>query len=186
MRRVIVTAIVTVGFATTGCSTLSPTENGILGGGALGGVTGAIIGHAAGNTAAGAAIGAGVGAVAGGVTGNAIEKSENKAVVQAQAQAQAQIQARQLGLTDIVQMAQSQVSDAVIVGQIRSTGSVYNLSPTDIQWLKTNGVSDGVILEMQQARPQVIYARPRPYYVEPVYVAPAPVVGVGFGYGRRW
>jgi hypothetical protein len=86
-------------------------------------------------------------------------------------------------------MVQGQVSDAVIVGQIRSTGSSYNLSPSDIQWLKSNGVSDGVIIEMQQSRQRpVVYGRQRPVYVveEPVYVGPPPVVGVGFGYGRRW
>ena len=95
-------------------------------------------------------------------------------------------------MTDIVQMANGQVSDAVIIGQIRSTGSSYTLSPTDIQWLKNNSVSDGVILEMQQTagRRPVVYGRPRPVYVveEPVYVGPPPVVGVGFsyGHGRRW
>lgn len=169
--------------ALTGCASLSPTENGVLGGGAIGGLTGAAIGNAAGNTGAGAAIGAGVGALTGGLAGNAVEKAENKAI--------AQQQARQLGLTDVVQMANGQVSDAVIIGQIRSTGSTYNLSPTDIQWLKNNGVSDAVVLEMQQAsRRPVVYGRPRPVYVveDPVYVAPPPVVGVGFHYGhcRRW
>lgn len=182
MRRLLFTFSMVLTCGITGCASLTPTENGVLGGGALGGVTGAVIGNAVGNTGAGAAIGAGVGALAGGLTGNSIEKAENKAVAQAQA--------RQLGLTDIVQMANGQVSDAVIIGQIRSTGSSYTLSPTDIQWLKNNGVSDGVILEMQQSahRRPVVYGRPRPVYVveEPICYGPPPVVGVGFHYGRRW
>jgi len=178
--------------STVGCSSLTPTENGVLGGGALGGVTGAVVGHALGNTGAGAVIGTGVGAVAGGLTGNAIEESERKQVRAVAAQQQA---ARQLGLTDIVQMTQGRVSDSVIIGQIRSTGSFYQLSSTDIQWLKDNGVSDAVVVEMQQTasrgRP-VAYGRPvQPVYVveQPVYVGPPPpVIGVGFGYGhyRHW
>ncbi|MBX7102962.1 MAG: hypothetical protein K1X57_02700 [Gemmataceae bacterium] len=188
MRWIILLAI---GSGITGCSSLTPTENGVLGGGALGGVTGALIGKSLGNTGAGAAIGAGVGAVAGGVTGNAVEQAENKAVARATFQQQQQA-ARQLGLTDVVQMAQGKVSDPVIIGQIRTTGSRYNLSTTDIQWLKDNGVSDAVVMEMQQtaSRPApVVYARQRPVYVveEPVFVGPPPpVVGVGFYHGRRW
>jgi uncharacterized protein YcfJ len=179
----------------TGCASMTPTEQGVLGGGALGGVTGAIVGNAVGNTGAGAAIGAGVGALAGGATGNAIERAENRAVVQAQAQQQAQQTVRQLGMTDIVQMTQGGVSDQVIIGQIHSTGSIYTLSPTDIQWLKDNRVSDAVIMEMQQSASRVrpvVYGRPpaRAVYVaEPVYVyPPPPVVGVGFGFGhcRHW
>jgi uncharacterized protein YcfJ len=173
-----------------GCSSLTPTENGVLGGGALGGVAGALIGNATGNTAAGAAIGTGIGAIAGGLTGNAVEQAEHKAVARAERQ---QAAARQLGMTDVVQMSQSKVSDAVIIGQIRTTNSTYQLSPTDIQWLKENGVSDNVVLEMQQtstrARP-VVYGRPRPIYVyeEPVFIGPPPVVGFGvsYGHGRRW
>lgn len=176
-----------------GCSSLTPTENGVLGGGALGGLTGAVVGNAVGSPGAGAAIGAGLGAVAGGLTGNSIEQAENRAVVQA-AHQQQQAAARQLGMTEVAQMAQGRVSDAVIIGQIRTTGSRYMLSPTDIQWLKENGVSDPVILEMQQTsnRPApVVYARQRPVYVyeEPIIVGPPPpVIGVGFGYGRcrRW
>lgn len=175
-----------------GCSSMTPTEQGVVGGGALGGVTGAIVGNAVGNTGAGAAIGAGVGALAGGLTGNAVEKAEDKAVARVAAQQQQQQAARQLGLTDIVQMTQGGVSDQVIIGQIRSTNSIYTLSPTDIQWLKDNRVSDTVIIEMQQSasrlRP-VVYGRgPRPVvYAEPVYVVPPPPVGIGFSYvhGRR-
>lgn len=175
----------------TGCASMTPTEQGVLGGGALGGVTGAIVGNAVGNTGAGAAIGAGVGALAGGLTGNSVEQAEHRAV----AQANAAQQQRQLALTDIAQMTAGGLSDAVIIGQIRTTGSVYNLSPAELQWLKDAGVHDAVVLEMQQtaARPRpLVHGRgPRPVYVveQPVFVGPPPpVVGVGFSYGhcRHW
>jgi len=169
----------------TGMPVRNNTGTGVLTGAGVGAVLGYLT-----NTNKGeqgrknALIGAGVGALAGGLTGNAIEQSEHRAVAQATAVQQQQQAARQLGLTDIVQMVQGRVSDPVIISQIRTTGSLYNLSATDIQWLKDSGVSDAVIVEMQQTatRPrQVVYGRPRPVYVveEPVYVAPAPVVGVG-------
>ena len=68
---------------------------------------------------------------------------------------------------------------------IRSTGTTYNLRVEDIQYLKEQGVSDAVVAEMQMRRPVRVI---QPVYTRPVYVEPAPVVGVGvgFGYGRRW
>jgi hypothetical protein len=166
-----------------GCSSLSNTENGALAGGAIGAGTGALIGHATGHTAGGALIGAGVGALSGGLIGNAVDKSEakTKAAIAAQAPAQGP-----LGLTDIVQMAQQHVSDDVIITQIRTTRSVFNLSGQDTIWLKNNGVSDPVLQEMLTTRDRY----PGYYAGQPVYVVeppPPPVaVGVGFGYGRRW
>jgi len=175
---------------TTGCSSMSQTEAGAVGGGLLGAGAGALIGSATGHTGAGAAIGAGVGALAGGVTGNAVEESEKRTQAQIQAAAAAQAQARPpLGLVDVVTMSQQHISDSVIITQIRTTGSVYRLTPTDINWLKENGVSDGVIIEMQatasRVPPAVTVVRPvRPVYV---YEEPPPI-GVGFTYTRyrRW
>jgi uncharacterized protein YcfJ len=168
----------------SGCSSLNNTENGALAGGALGAGTGALIGHATGHTGAGALIGAGVGALSGGLIGHAVDNSEKKAEAVAAAQAQGS-----LGLTDIVQLAQSHVSDDVIIAQIRSTHSVFNLSAQDTIWLKQNGVSDYVVQEMiatAHRYPRRIYTT-APVYTEPVYVVePAPVVGVGVGYYGRF
>lgn len=173
-----------------GCASMTPTEQGLLGGGAVGGTAGAIIGNAVGDPAAGAVIGAGLGAVAGGLTGNAIEESEKRTAVQAAAVQQASVRPAPLGVTDVAQMTQQGISDAIIVQQIRNTGSMYQLSPTDIQWLKNNGVSDVVILEMQataqRVKPVVVQPRPvRPVYIveDPWYAPPPP--GLHFGYTYR-
>jgi len=172
---------------TTGCSSLSNTEGGALAGGALGAGTGALIGKATGHTGAGALIGAGVGAVSGGLVGNAIDKSEEKTA--AMVAAANNPPRGPLGITDVAQMAQSHISDDVIVSQIRTTGSVYRLSATDITWLKQNGVSDAVVMEMQATAnryPRRVYTAAPVYVVEP---PPPPVsVGVGFGYygHGRW
>ena len=157
-----------------GCESLNHTENGALAGGAVGAGAGALIGHAAGNTGAGALIGAGVGALSGGLIGSAQDHAEKKAETQA-------AQARAIAMSDIVSMTQQHVNDAVIINQIRSSPTVFNLSGTDITWLKQNGVSDQVIMEMQATA----YRYPRRYYTavpvygDPVYVEPPPPVGVG-------
>ena len=178
-----------------GCESMSHTDKGVLGGGAIGAGTGALIGSATGHTGAGAAIGAGVGAVTGGLIGNDIDKSEAKTKAEiAQASAAAAAPANgPLSLPDIAQMAQSGLSDSVIIGQIRTTRSVYVLTPQDLAWLKTQQVSDAVVMEMQATasrmpQPGRVYARPY-YGPDVVYVDPygPPPVGVGFSYRyRRW
>src|SRR5436305_10979657 len=150
----------------TGCSSLSQTEAGAVGGGLLGAGAGALIGSATGHTGAGAAIGAGVGALAGGVTGNAVEESEKRTQAQIQAATAAQARA-QLGLVDVATMSQQHISDSVIISQIRTTGSVYRLTATDINWLKENGVSDPVIMEMQATASRVPPAYVRTQVVRP-------------------
>jgi hypothetical protein len=176
-----------------GCSSMNNTEKGVLGGGAIGAGTGAIVGHALGNTGAGALVGAGVGALSGGLIGNGIDESEKK--TEAKIAAATAASRPPLGMTDIAQMSQQHISDSVIIEQIRSTGSVYQLSPTDIYWLKQNGVSDTVVREMQETAtryPRRVYTA-TPVYPAPVYERvyvydPPPPVSFGIGYThyRRW
>src|SRR5438874_1661597 len=80
-------------FLAGGCESISHTDKGVLGGGAVGGATGALIGSATGHTGAGAAIGAGVGALTGGLIGNDIDQSEAKTKAQI-AQTSAAVPAR--------------------------------------------------------------------------------------------
>ena len=54
----------------TGCESMTHTEKGVLGGGAIGAGTGALIGSATGHAGAGAVIGAAVGGLSGGLIGN--------------------------------------------------------------------------------------------------------------------
>src|SRR5919202_1342002 len=119
----------------TGCESMTHTEKGVLGGGAIGAGTGALIGSATGHTGAGAAIGAAVGGLSGGLVGNEVEKSEARTKAEIAA-SQAPVRGP-LSLQEIAQMAQQGISDPVIIGQIRSTRSVYNLNPNDIAWLKS-------------------------------------------------
>src|SRR5262245_57178111 len=168
-------AVLSAVILAAGCDSLNHTDKGLLGGGLIGGATGAAIGSATGNTGAGAAIGAGVGAITGGLIGNEMDQSDAKTKAQI-AQVSATVPANgPLALQQIAQMAQSGMSDAVIIGQIRATRSVYVLTPEDLAWLKSQQVSDPVVLEMQATATRVpqprVYARP-PYGPEVVYVEP--------------
>jgi hypothetical protein len=176
LRRLAPGALLALGLC--GCSSLSNTDRGVLGGGAIGAGTGAAIGSATGHTGAGAAIGGIVGAVSGGLIGNAVDESERKQEARQAAAAQ-----HMLGLQDIANMTSRGVSESVIISQIRSTGSVYNLTADDIIWLKQNAVSDVVIQEMQASAaryPRRVYSAGA-VYVVPEPPPPPPPVSVGFG-----
>jgi hypothetical protein len=112
----------------------------------------------------------------GGIAGaNQDRREEHKAAVQAAVNAQT---ARQMNINEIVQMAQSGQSDAVIMNQIASTGSVFNLTSDDVNYLHQQRVSDQVITYMQQRRyvyVQPVYPYPPP---PPVYVEPGVSVGI--------
>src|SRR5258708_4246615 len=70
--------ILAPGLLSCGCSSMSNTEAGAVGGGLVGAGAGAVVGHALGNTGAGALIGAGAGALTGGLIGNSQDEREKK------------------------------------------------------------------------------------------------------------
>jgi uncharacterized protein YcfJ len=164
----------------SGCSSMNNTEKGALAGGGIGAGVGAAIGSVTHHTGAGALIGGATGALVGGAVGNDMDKEKAKQERIAAAEA------RQLKITDVAMMAQQHISDGIIINQIRSTGSVYHLSTDEIVWLRQQGVSEGVIGEMQATayRPvRRVYA-PAPVVV--VEQPPPPVsVGVGIGFHGR-
>jgi hypothetical protein len=155
---------------------MNNTESGAVTGGALGGVAGAIVGSAARAPGVGAVIGAGTGALIGAAAGHAKDKAEQRAAAQ-------DLQYRQTVLPPekVVELVQAHVGDGVIINQIRTTNALYYLRAEDITWLKSQGVSDVVIAEMQAT------AAPRyPQRVVVVDPGPPPVrVGVGVGFVGR-
>lgn len=189
---------------TSGCSTMNNTEKGALGGGAIGAGVGTLIGAATGNPRTGAAVGTAIGAGVGALAGNDMDREDQtRRDAVRLAEAQAASQAKPLGMIDVVQMASGNppAGDDVIINAIRQSRSTFQLSPTDIAYLKQNNVSDRVIIEMQNSQGRVaisppprtvvvqepttvIYERPYypPYYCgpRPVYVMPPPPT-VGFG-----
>lgn len=183
-----------------GCEHMSDTAKGAGIGGALGTGAGLAIGAATGNPKTGAVAGGLLGAGVGAAVGNESDhqKEEKREIRQAAAVAAAQQQPK-MGMMDVVHMVQAGHGEAVIVNQIRLTGSTFQLSGTDLDYLKSCNVPDGVILAMQNARPQVvavggrrpvvvhepatvIYERPAPVYV----YGPPPPPAFGVTYIRRF
>jgi hypothetical protein len=151
-----------------GCaSTPNHTEEGAL----IGGGTGAAIGALADRKrpGEGALIGAGIGTAVGALAGHSADEREKAAA--------ARTARGPLSPEDVVRMSHEGVSDNLIINQIRTSGTRYNLNAEWIVWLQNNGVSQPVITEMQNTA----YRRPRYYsYDDPaVYVAPPPPPSVG-------
>ena len=179
-----------------GCAGMNNTERDARTGALLGAGGGAVLGQAAGgHPLVGAILGAGAGTLLGGAVGNEEDKRERADLLQAKNEAEAK-QGTPLGLTDIIQLAQKDVGDEVIINQIRTTHSTFQLSSEDLRFLKENKVSDRVVLEMQNRRPDAhppdapgyprgpryISGPPPPYYF---YGPPPPPPGIGVGFVIR-
>ena len=199
VRLGVLGTLIAAGLGSAGCEHMNNTEKGAGIGGALGAGAGLAVGAATGNPRTGAAVGGLLGAGTGALIGNDVDHQEKREKDFQQAVATAQVQAQQqrMGLSDVVHMTQQGHDDQVIINQIRSTGSTFQLAASDLDYLKNSGVSNRVIAEMQAARgptrivgpsPSTVIVEqpvyPYPYYYRPVYVAPGPVF-VG-GYYRRW
>jgi hypothetical protein len=103
------------------------------------------------------------------------------------------------GVDDVLKLSRAQIGDDVILNYIHGMGTVYNLKPVDIVYLKNAGVSDRVINAMlEQGRQTEVAAQPAvpsvpntaavpsatsaqvaptyaaPTYAAPTYTAPAP------------
>jgi len=162
----------------TGCESMSNTAAG----GLIGAGTGAGLGALAGG-GKGALIGGLAGGLVGGAVGNSMDQQQKAATQQQLAAAEAARNAvPPVGMSDVIQMTRSGMSDGVIITQIRNSGSTYQLSLEDLRTLQANSVSQAVIYEMQ-SRPPVVRVAPRPYYGPGYYYAPPPppppAIGVG-------
>lgn len=179
-------------------------QQGAVLGTALGGTTGAIVGHQSGHSAEGALIGAAAGALTGGLVGDAQDARAERDAAIAQVNYQQQMAA--LNNHEIIRMAQSGLSDSVIIGAIQQRGGQFDLSPDGLIYLKTNGVSDTVIRAVQQASTPtavvtapaatatpsvhgvvVVHPRPVARIVAPApYVPRRPIGPPRRHRGRRW
>jgi len=102
-------------------------------GGLLGAAVGGIVGHQSGHGLEGAAIGGAAGAISGGLIGNRMDK---KALA---------TNPNHITVIKIAEMASKDIPDAVIIGEIQRTNSVYTLSSEVITYLKEHGVSDRIV-----------------------------------------
>lgn len=172
----------------TGCQSMNNAQSGALTGAGMGALTGAVIGSNSGHAEGGALIGAATGALAGGLIGDAEDAREERDAAIAQA-AFAQQAQQAVTNVDVIQLASNGVSEEVIISTIRSQGGRFDLSPQAVITLKNSGVSDRVILEMQNhdrisAPVTAVVAEP-----PPVVVVNPPGPRLHFSIGprpRRW
>jgi surface antigen len=177
----------------TGCAGASKTAQGAGIGGAIGAGTGALIGKANnGKAGQGALVGGLIGAGVGGLIGNEHDRQDKAAMEERIRQAES---SPPMGMDDVIQLTKDNTPEDVIISQIRSTGSTFQLTTEDVRTLNSSGVSPSVIKEMQYRRPG---SHPRPRYgpppgpvivhpVQPVYVVPAPLPPPpGFGVGLHF
>jgi surface antigen len=136
----------------------------------------------------GAIVGGAAGALIGGAIGNEQDQKE-KAAAEARAYAAAH---PPVTVDDVIRLTQDRTPESVIINQIRTTNSVYQLTSEDVERLNASGVSQNVIIEMQNRRgdcpprgpryvavpagPPVIYAAPAPAVI---VAPPPPPFGVG-------
>jgi len=179
-RNLFAIALVVPFFA--GCSGMNNTGKGALAGGGIGGLLGAGIGSVSGNAGAGAAIGGALGALTGGAVGSDMDRDERRSQAVAAHNAANPPMSKQ----DVIYMAQSHMSDDLIIGQIDRSNSAFQLSPQDVVFLRGQGVSERVIGYMQARRPAgpVAVQTVRPVYV--VEERPPVAIGLGFSSGPRY
>jgi len=164
-------------FLASGCPSMNHTQSGAVVGGGLGALTGAVVGSHSGHAPGGALIGAAVGALAGGALGHSEDHREARDAAFMQA-AYEQEARNALTNFDLVRMAQSGMGDDVIIASIQTRGGRFDLGTEALITLKANGVSDRVIVAMQQAvqgAPPAVVAPPIVMPAQPVIVHPAPV-----------
>jgi hypothetical protein len=82
-----------------------------------------------------------------------------------------------LSVSDIAALGHARVNDGVILRYIRDQGTIYYLSPPDIDYLQKAGVAQSVIDYMVQTAPPIPPGGPYPG---------GPVVGVGVMFGPSW
>jgi hypothetical protein len=153
-----------------GCRSLSRTQEGALVGGTAGAAIGAVVGGHNGRPGTGAAIGGAIGSAVGAVAGNDADREEAR-IKQIQLEASQPV-VGPLSLEEIVKLSQRGVEDQIIVNQIRSSGTRYNLNSDTILWLQDNRVSPVVVREMQSTARR----HPRSVYMEREVYGPPPVV----------
>jgi len=154
MKRIVVFVLsLSLGLLISGCQgTKSKAVEGGVIGGVLGAAAGGIIGHQSGRGGKGAAIGAAVGAISGTVVGSQMPKSspgEQETASTLAAQSTSIANPNQISIQQIVDFAKQGVHEDVVIDKIRLTNSKFNLSNSDIAYLRQQGVSEKVINAMQ-------------------------------------
>jgi outer membrane lipoprotein SlyB len=159
------------------------TATGALTGGAIGVASGALLGGR--HSGEAALVGGMLGAVTGGLIGHSMDQEAQARLRQQAPQTYVRLdQGQPLSLVDVKALAAANLSDDVIVSQIRNSRTVFHLSSADIIDLKNSGVDEKVIDFMinttssmagvPQTSQTVVAETPPPAPVETMVVPPNP------------
>lgn len=166
--RLLIPALIAATLIPTAVRAQGNTERGAVLGGVGGALAGAAIGKQNDETAAGALIGGAIGLITGGAIGNAKDEEINR-----QRAYQEQMywrMARAVSMQDVVTMTQNGLGEDVIINHIRQNGVQRQLEVGDVIALHQHGVSQRVIVAMQQAPLATAPVVPAPPYQRPIVV----------------
>jgi len=175
--RWLIPALIAAILAPTAVQAQGHTEKGAVIGGVGGALAGAAIGKQNDETAAGALIGGAIGLFTGSAIGSAKDDEINRA--RAYQQQLNWRMARAVSMQDVLTMTRNGLSEDVIINHIRQNGSQRPVEVNDVIALHQQGVSQRVIVAMQQAPLATAPVVQTPRYERPVivqerhYVAPS-------------
>jgi len=148
--RRMTTVLLVVASTLSACRAATHTTTGAATGAGVGALAGAVLGNRVGKPLQGAAIGGAAGGVIGGTAGAAqdIREHEEERVADEHYQ-----QTLELALKneDVLQMLADGQSEAVILNTVEKSFTHFDLSPEGLAILKAAGVSDRVIIAMQNS-----------------------------------
>src|SRR6478736_4732701 len=82
------------------------------------------------------------------------------------------------GVAEVLKLSQAKVGDDIISSYIQNSGTVYNLGPSDIVYLKEQGVSERIVNQMLEERKKLAEASAQPSaaaaQAQPAYTSAAP------------
>jgi uncharacterized protein YcfJ len=160
MKRAAVVSVLSIAVLSAGvggCETKAGT--GALVGGAAGAGIGAIVGHNShGRTGSGALIGGAVGALGGALIGNEMDKKDREEARPPRTVEREVVvrrttvyESRTIAVTkeDVIDWTRRGDPDALIIDRVERSPGVFRLSSRDENYLRDNGVSEGVIRAMK-------------------------------------
>ncbi len=77
------------------------------------------------------------------------------------------------GVEDVLKLTRAQINDDIILNYIHNSGTIYNLSPQDIVYLRNQGVPDRVVNAMLDQKKKVTQVAAQ---AAPAPVTPAPAI----------
>lgn len=147
-KRRFVIGLLFVTVILVGCESMGPdTKMGTGIGAVTGSVLGGVVGHQTGHGVEGALIGGAVGAGAGALIGSGMDDKNKAKEQQAVAANPAHV-----SILKVIELTSKGTPDDVIIDEIRSTNSVYDMDATTVQYLKDNKVSDKVVSYMSSTK----------------------------------